>query len=217
MHRQVESELKWILDADAHRRLRARLTQHLGPGTRLEQRNRFFDGPAGELRAARSSVRLRRENQTLVFTAKRHLSDGDGHHAHLEIEYPLPMPLWSWACGAGNDLATVCPLPSEVDRDRCGAPLHCLGGFDNLRWAWHLDGEEIALDRTTLPGRVDHELEIETADPAASRRRWHDHFAAMGIEPRPQTATKLHRFLAVAPAPTADADDAPTRVPLASP
>ena len=61
----VEIELKWALSAEAHATLGERLPALLGEARVLEQTNRFFDSADGRLRAARRSIRLRRENARL--------------------------------------------------------------------------------------------------------------------------------------------------------
>ncbi|MDA3960753.1 MAG: CYTH domain-containing protein [Planctomycetota bacterium] len=198
MSSAVEQELKWAIRPDGHPILARKLSDSLGAPVVLQQSNRFFDSPDGALRHQQASVRLRRENQRLVFTAKQHLSDSGGFHRHQEDEFLLSMALWPWATQASNDLCRVCPVPASISAHLAGKPLHCFGGFDNHRLAWTHKGEHIALDCTSFPGRTDYELEVETETPAASHAHWEQLLVDWAIPYAPQLATKLHRFVACA-------------------
>ncbi len=192
----VEIELKWRLDADSHAALRRRIAELLGKAHVLEQTNGFFDSSDGRLRAARRSVRLRRENARVILTCKARGSvDGIGTHRHDEWERELPAAAWD-AVPAG--------LPEAWTAVLAGAPLHDIGGFANHRLEWHDGPHLLCLDRTDFGGPIDHELEIETPQPQAAHARWSALLAAWGIAWTPQPLTKLHRYLssgAVPPRP----------------
>lgn len=184
----IEIELKWSLDAGAHAALAGRIASLLGPPQRLEQRNRFFDSADGRLRAARRSLRLRRENGRVVLTCKAKGSvDADGTHRHDEWERELPPAAWD----APIDPAA---LPEAWRAALAGAPPLPLGGFANLRLEWHDGPHLLCLDRTDLDGRVDHELEIETPQPGAAAERWSRLLRGWGIAWAPQPLTKLQRW-----------------------
>ncbi len=184
----VEIELKWRLDPDGHAALQRRIAGLLGEPRVLAQSNRFFDSADGRLRAARRSVRLRRENDRVILTCKARGSvDGVGTHRHDEWERELPAAAWT---------AVPSDLPEAWSAVLAGAPLRELGGFDNRRLEWHDSGHLLCLDRTDFGGQVDHELEIETPQPQAAHARWSALLAGWGIAWAPQPLTKLHRYLA---------------------
>lgn len=184
----IEIELKWALDPAAYNALAGRLAGLLGDATRLEQRNRFYDSADGRLRAARRSVRLRRENARVILTCKAKGSvDAAGTHRHDEWEHELPASAW-------DQPIDPTALPEAWREALAGAPLAVLGGFANLRLEWHDGPHLLCLDRTDLDGRIDHELEIETAQPEAAHLRWAALLAGWGIAWTPQPLTKLQRW-----------------------
>lgn len=203
-----EIELKWALTAQAHDLLLPRLVTELGPATVLRQVNRFYDTAALNLRAARMNLRIRQENERFVLTCKHRspnagatLIDGVADHREWEVELPpelardtsdpdhMPNQAWSAAL----------PLPDEVRAALAGQPLHALGGFANCRHEFHTTraglSELLCLDRTDYVARIDHELEIETADPLATSAFWRTRLAAWNIPWQAQTLTKFARFL----------------------
>ena len=183
----IEIELKWRLDADGHAELERRITALLGAPHVLEQTNRFFDSSDGRLRAARRSVRLRRENERVILTCKARGSvDSLGTHRHDEWERELPAAAW--------DTVPV-DLPQDWAAALAGAPLQGFAGFTNRRLEWH-DGQHLlCLDRSDFGVRFDHELEIETPQPQAAHERWSALLAGWGIAWAPQPATKLQRCI----------------------
>lgn len=184
----VEIELKWALLPAAHAALAGRIATLLGAPARLEQQNRFFDSPDGRLRAARRSVRLRRENARVVLTCKAKGSvDAAGTHRHDEWERELP-------AGAWDEPIDIAALPDAWRAALAGAPLSELGGFANLRLEWHDGPHLLCLDRTDLDGRIDHELEIETPQPESAHLRWAELLTGWGIAWTPQPLTKLQRW-----------------------
>lgn len=184
----IEIELKWRLDADGHAELQRRISGLLSAPHVLEQTNRFFDSSDGRLRAARRSVRLRRENGRVILTCKARGSvDSLGTHRHDEWERELPAAAWD-VVPAG--------LPEEWAAVLAGAPLRDFGGFANRRLEWHDGPHLLCLDRSDFGGRIDHELEIETPQPQIAHERWASLLSAWGIAWTPQPLTKLHRYLA---------------------
>lgn len=193
--RQRETEMKWALRVDDHRRLRERLGRLLGPPTVLDQRNRFYDTDAEDLRRAGASLRLRRENRTVLMTLKRRAAAASGGvQQHWETEREVSIACWPYV--ESDDVGAFMPLPEEVRELAGGRTLRCLGGFDNLRLRYlHEDGE-CCLDRSIFPGgHVDHELELESPHLDRCLDRWHERLRRWGIDPVPQPETKLERFL----------------------
>lgn len=191
-----EIELKWALDVAGHAELARRLPALLGTGEDLAQENRYCDSSDGRLRAAGLALRLRRENARLVMTckAKRGLPGADGLHHHQEIECDLDPAWWT---KAGEPSSLPLPLPPAWITALAGAPLITLGGFANHRMQFHDGIHLLCLDRTDFGSRVDHELEIETPDPAAAHGRWSALLASWHVAWTPQMLTKLHRYLAL--------------------
>ncbi len=190
---QIESELKWALDAAGHAALATRLAVLLGPAHELAQENRFFDAAGNPLRAARMNLRLRREGAVVTLTCKRKIADAAaGLHRHDEWEHPVDPALWSLDPAA---LAARLPLPEPVRLALAGAPLRLLGGFANQRLEWRAGGDLLCLDRTDFRVRIDHELEIETADAPAARTRWTAQLVEWGVGWRDQPETKFARWL----------------------
>lgn len=191
MQRQLEAELKWALTAQAHAALAERLGAELGPPLRLEQENRFYDSPDLRLRRAGMNLRLRRENVRWVLTAKRKAPGGGGGlHTHDEWELALDP-------AQAGDPATW-PLPEPLQTALAGSPVAPQGGFANLRLEWHLGPDLLCLDATDYGQRLDHELEIETAEPHPAAARWGARLRAWGIAWRPEPRTKFARWLELA-------------------
>lgn len=186
----VEIELKWALSAEAHAGLAQRLDGLLGKPQVLAQDNRFFDSADGRLRAARRSVRLRRENQRIILTCKAKGSvDALGTHRHDEWERELPAAAWELLPSG---------LPEAWQASLAGAPLVALGGFTNQRLEWHDGPHLLCLDRSDFGPRLDHELEIETPEPQAAHRRWSALLASWDLAWTPQPLTKLQRWFELA-------------------
>ncbi len=182
----IEIELKWALEQPAYAELAGRITALLGPALVLEQDNRFFDSADGRLRAARRSVRLRRENGRIILTCKAKGSvDAVGTHRHDEWERELPAEAWN-TLPAGLPGAWLAALD--------GAPLIPLGGFANRRLEWHDSPHLLCLDRSDFGACIDHELEIETPEPEVAHRRWSALLALWSIAWAPQPVTKLQRW-----------------------
>lgn len=201
-----EIELKWALTAQAHDQLLPRLVSELGPAHVLVQENRFFDTLDRRLRGARMNLRLRRENSRIVLTCKHKAGPAaatlkGGLSEHREWECDLPEALASGMAAPDAAWSAALPLPEPVRAALGGQPLVALGGFANRRHEFHAErgglSELLCLDRTDYVVRIDHELEIETADPAATGAFWRERLAAWDIRWDAQTLTKFARFLAL--------------------
>ncbi len=201
-----EIEVKWALAPDAYGILAQQLARELGPPRSLAQTNRFFDTADRRLRAARMNIRLRHENGRVLLTCKHKAADVpaglvDGVSRHQEWERWLEPELASGAADPAGRWTAL--LPAGVRTALGDAALEDLGGFANhrLEFATARDGlaELLALDRTDFAVRIDHELEIETADPALTGTWWRERLVSWGVAWRPQTTTKFARFLALAP------------------
>ena len=199
IHQEVE--LKLVLDEAGHARLGQALAAEHGPGTVLEQRNRFFDTADRRLRRAGLNLRLRREvlqegsRERLVMTCKRAAAVAmGGIHRHDEWESEIDPELWHLPAA---ELPMRLPLPEPHVRALHGTAPELIGGFANRRVEWHLPAALACLDRTVFSGpageRIDHELEIESADPDPSA--WRRRFTALGLVWCEQSATKFARFL----------------------
>jgi uncharacterized protein YjbK len=193
MASHTETELKWALDQAAYAALAQRLPAELGPARRLAQENRFFDAADGRLRRATMSVRLRREDGSLLLTCKTRLPKQHGAHRHDEWERPLDPAIWSAL--TASDLRARLPLPEHIVAALGDAPLVALGGFANERLEFRRGDEVLALDRTDFGTRIDHELEIETPDPKGSAAHWSQRLASWGVAWNPQSRTKFARYL----------------------
>ena len=124
----------------------------------------------------------------------------DGLHRHDEWEEWLDPALWN---ASPAHCAQYLPLPEPHRVALAGAELTDLGGFANTRAEFRFQRDSVddllCLDRTDFNGwRTDHELEIETADPAGAARHWSERLVDWKISWKPETLTKFARFLALA-------------------
>ena len=202
MIEHLEIELKWALDAAGHTALAPALERVLGAPLHLHQDNRFFDTKDRRLRKKKLNLRLRRENDRLLMTCKGRGEIGPaGEHRHTEWEEWINPALWQ-NVEAGTLSAAHLPLPDPITHALNDGCLLALGGFANHRLEFHqreTPAALLCLDRTEYVGaRIDYELEIETADPAANALRWADYLKQWKIAFSPQPLTKFARFLTLA-------------------
>jgi len=180
----LEVEFKLALPDEA---ARARLLARLGvdpAAVPVVQENHFFDTRARALARARSGLRLRSAGAARTLTLKgppQALPAAGALHARAEEELELTADeAAALLAGALDPLALFrarrpgSQLARRAHELVGGQALVHLGSFRNERLA--IASERLAgralvleLDRTHFPGgRVEHELELELADPAAA-------------------------------------------------
>ena len=189
-----EIELKWALDKAAWRRLGRELRTLLGTPRVLAQHNRFYDSADLRLRRAGLNLRLRDESGRVLLTCKRRVARDGGLHHHEEWES------WLDRAPVGIPDPATLPLPAHVVDALADAPLIAIGGFANQRDEFDHGDELLCLDRTDFNLRIDHELEIETADPTTTAATWSRRLEQWNIAYAPQPLTKFARLLALLPA-----------------
>ncbi|TVR45310.1 MAG: CYTH domain-containing protein [Planctomycetota bacterium] len=191
----VERELKWGLSATDHHRARGLLQQQFGPAQLLRQENRFYDCADGRLRAAGTSLRLRRENQGCLLTIKSQRHTSGALHYQNEIECWLNTSYWPRHPRPLD--ASALPLPAALRQQLGPGNLSFLGSFANTRLQWQRSGELICLDSTRFgPHWTEWEIEIEIASEEGREAHWRHFFASQGIGLQDQQRSKLHRFFA---------------------
>lgn len=190
----LEQELKYRIAGPAEFE---KVLRYLGPPTGvLDQCNHYFsdrpDRPSPDW-----SLRVRQEDELFELTFKLGKKQVQGYFEATEVECPvdeqqveelLTQPVWS---------ETLWELPPlQRLREEFGVQrLVLLGSLRNRRHVCPQSGGWVAeLDITDYPqGRVDYELEVETAEVAAVQQ---------ALEPvahylSPQSKTKFRRFLEV--------------------
>lgn len=195
----VEVELKLALSDPAA--LPALLAALPAPRRVVAQDNRYFVDPEGLLAQARVMVRLRREDvegrpSTVTLTLKRRTSKTDGVFVAREDEAQLPLALWERVIAGDADLADA-PFEGGTLGGHLGVQsLQSRGGMRNRRVVVDAEGYVLEVDETHLPGgRVDAEVEVETADPEGARQVVEAAAARAGVSLAPQTRGKYSRFL----------------------
>lgn len=207
-----EIELKWSLTKDSFQQLSLRLTDMLGQGQVLEQKNHFFDTADRRLRSSFCNIRLRHENGRLLLTCKKRIADPDSAllgtiaHAHRHEEWE------TWIEGEqraaiehpGASLVQLLPLPVEIRAVIGDDALITQGGFDNQRITFYDADHFLCLDSTLFPGNHrEYELEIETNYPIQASERWSQLLNDWGIIFQHQPLSKFARYLAYAGADAA--------------
>lgn len=194
MSQHLEQELKYQIAGPAEFE---KVLQFLGPAREvLEQCNHYFsdrpDRPSPDW-----SLRVRQENELFELTFKLGKKQEAGYFQSTEVECPidaqqveelLGQPVWS---------ETLWELPPlERLRQEFGVSrLVLLGSLRNRRHVCPQSAGWVAeLDITDYSrGRVDYELEVETAAVAAVEQA----LQPIGALLSPQTKTKFRRFLEV--------------------
>ncbi len=196
-----ERELKLALTETQARRLE----QRLGPPDRVtRQLNHYFDTPDGALRRAQCGLRLRSEDdQRYLLTLKGPSRSDAGLVERFEAECELTRDEAGALLADGIDVArTRLALPQPLATHAGG--MHCvqLGALENERRSWQLSafGLVLEIDRTRhADGTLECELELEFDAPAGSEAAalaWvRRQLADAGVPWRPQTRSKLQRFL----------------------
>jgi hypothetical protein len=149
------------------------------------------------------NLRLRREGGRVLMTGKRRMTSADGATRHEEWEDWLDLARLPGLAVIGRPLppglAPLLPLPAPHREALAGADLVDTGGFANRRVEYHAPaGDLLCLDRTDFGVRIDHELEIETEDPARASTEWSARLATWGVRWTPQPLTKFARMLGLA-------------------
>lgn len=193
-----ERELKFRLRDEGDWRA---VQQVLGaPAGRLEQVNAYLDTADGRVAERREMVRLRRENDARVLTYKQGVRAEDGYFEAREFEAPITAEEWERLLG-GREVGLEHLEPLTVLRSSVGlGPLRVTGEVRNLRLRYPLaNGDVLELDRTEFPGgRLDFEIEVETAHPEEVRSLLEDLAGRAGVPLEVQTRTKYERFLEAA-------------------
>lgn len=186
----IERELKYQLDEARYERLKTCLGQLQAT---KHQVNHYLDTTERDVSRAHGALRLRQEDERLMLTYKRGISQRGSFFEIQELETEITQEQWN-ALASGQIPAGE---SEPLDRLRHDFPhvreLVSLGQVRNLRLCFPLpSGDTAELDRTEFPGGgVDYELEVETEDPAAVER----HLESLGVPLTPQTKTKFRRFL----------------------
>ena len=191
MSSPVEIEVKLGLkSAVAHADLLQALPGARASGALQQQRNRFFDGPQGEISAARIAVRVREERRPkgdgesvrTVLTLKRSGVTRGPIHERIEWEEEITPALAEIEAEPSLLLSLPGAPSTELRRLVPGlGTLVCLGGFENERREAEVmleipDADGIPrtvatrweIDRTRFaPGPTEYELEVEL--PPAAR------------------------------------------------
>lgn len=204
----TERELKLALsEPDA-----ARLAGMLGAAQAiLHQRNHYLDTAQGDLRRLGYGLRLREENGRRRLTLKGPALHTGEVTERLELESTLTVAeadrVLAGACTLGE---LPLPIPDALTREAGPQRLLVLGRIENERRVYRLPlrecvpgaptEAELELDRTCYPdGSIMHELEIEWPHPAAPfpESAVRALLERAGIAWRPQTRSKLARFLEI--------------------
>jgi uncharacterized protein YjbK len=211
-HSTREVELKRMLVGPAAAEA---LIAALGPVTaHKHQVNHFFDTEDHRLHQHRHSVRLRLEDGTPILTAKGPSRSLGAHTStRAEAEAVIDAKDASLILAGARDPVAVLrehagdaafdELWTGIERARGDQALRHIGSFENLRRTLPVVIEPglelvVEIDRTQLPDRVDHEVEIEIPDErrVALVEAWlEQRAAAAGVELAPASA-KLARFYA---------------------
>ena len=193
-----EVELKFSL-ADREEFERAR--KILGrPKRAAVQVNHYFVGdPKGRLDRGEALLRLRVKAEGAVLTFKDGLKKTGALYECREVEGEV-------SPAAAQDLLAGRRSPLDLDTEASLAACEALGGgspriagaSETERAVYDLAGADaLLLDRTRFPGgREDYEIEIETLDPPSAEAAAWCLFGIAGIVLKPQTRTKVARFLA---------------------
>jgi uncharacterized protein YjbK len=220
----LEIEIKLALPSEAaHDALVRALGAAGATVTTLRQRNGFFDGPRGELSAARIALRVREERvmpagepRTLVTLKGGGPAEG-AVHRRVELEEMIDIPLEEVAADPCRLLQSGASPIRELRRILPGLEsLVCIGGFENERKRAPVELEVVdaggavsrlatlwEIDRTRFDaGPEEYELEVEVPEEAeaggagAERilRAVEARLARAGIPWQPQPHSKLGRF-----------------------
>ncbi len=164
------------------------------------QENTFFDTEDRILGSSRWALRIRRESDRYLLTAKGPSQNRtEEAYARIEIESPLSSDDAEKLL-RGFSLEQSEVAPCRHLRGLFG-DLHLvpLFSFKNLRKTVAVQNMRIELDRTEILGKIFYELELETtpkriSEDQAALREW---FASHNWQYTPSRFSKLQRALAI--------------------
>ena len=141
-----------------------RLMDYLGEPERiLKQTNTYYDTPTLGLRQERVMLRVRKENDDLVITAKSRAKLQRGGLRAREVEYRVDLQEGMECLGRGLHAWEIPPVTHALSFLSNPEPFAPLGSTDNIRVCYPWRGGTLELDRTFLPDGTEHtELEFET-------------------------------------------------------
>jgi inorganic triphosphatase YgiF len=201
----MEIELKLLLDASGHARIRDALSACLRT---LRQRNHYFDDAKRSLARAGWGLRLREETGpagTSTQLTLKHSGDSTGEFAHrAEYEREVTAAEFARFLASPSELLlaarALLPEPDLVPT----VGVHEIGCTDNRRDVYGLPGAPglwIELDHTIWPDRTESfelELELEAVEQeVAARQRLKDLLLRAGVEWRVGQESKLARLMRI--------------------
>ncbi|MHC4778806.1 MAG: CYTH domain-containing protein [Planctomycetota bacterium] len=193
-----ETELKFILmDREDYERILKILAP---PRAVKDQTNHYYLGdPAGILDRGEAMLRLRTVSHgPAVLAFKDRLVKDGALFKCREIEAPLQDETAARLLAGEIDPLTLDSPPAAEARAVLGEGTIRIGGVSRTRRSeFVLDSDEVLqVDMSTFPGgREDWEIELETHDPVSAQRRLRGLLGRSSIVLRPQTRTKVRRFL----------------------
>ena len=176
-----------------------RLLSHLGqPFREAEQENEYFDTPKGDLRDARAMLRIRRQAEQVIVTAKSDAQILVGGLKCREVEFISSKEESAPWIKGGLELWPITPVQHALSFVPQGASLVSLGSSVNLRrYFKQPDGGTLEVDRTLLPdGSIHVEIELETAHMERELARLRELLEQLDIQYTDDVIPKFQRFLA---------------------
>ena len=175
-----------------------RLLSHLGEPIRTaEQENEYFDTPEGDLRQARAMLRIRRQGEQVIVTAKSDAQILVGGLKCREVECISSEEESALWLEKGLEKWPITPVSHALSFVPEGASLVSLGASVNLRrYFKQPEGGTLEVDRTLLPdGSVHVEIELETTHMTRELARLRDVLEQLDIGYTDQVIPKFQRFL----------------------
>ncbi len=199
MTHTVEQEIKLIAEEADYQQLRMQISRSCNHASYYEQENHFFDSSEGLLSQVLMSIRLRKQNHSLLLTCKHRLPQRDLIHSQDEYEYPVNHALWHAACVVGVPLNRIMHLPQLALQRLAGADLQPSACFTNKRWEFRDGPHHLCLDHSTFNNTIDeYELEIESPEIDQAAEKWLPLLEQWGLKLHGQSRSKLERCLAYA-------------------
>lgn len=196
MNKTMEKELKIHLKDAGNLKY---LLEALPPPVRIvNQVNHYFDTPALDLRRNKAMVRLRESSEGNFFTLKRDAKILAGYLTAEDHETRTEFRARDIGPGGVIPVSVLPPGIQQIVAQEFGlSDLKHLGRIRNERRVIPMkEGFTIELDETHFPnGQIDHEIEVETADPDAALPVIERILDACGIPFDFEFKTKYSRFL----------------------